>query len=444
MVSEARNELLTRVGPGTPMGELLRRYWHPVAAVSELEQHAVKPLRLLGEDLVMYRDRGGRYGLVQRRCPHRGADLANGFVEERGLRCSYHGWLFAEDGQCLARPFEDLAAPDRRLKDKVRITHYRVEEKAGMVWAYLGPQPAPLVPDWAPYTWPHGFRQVVFSDVPCNWLQCQENSVDPVHFEWAHENWTRRMRGRQDRGQAHLKLQFEEFEHGLVYKRLREGASEDDPHWTVGRVAVWPNGFYLGAHFEWRVPVDDENTLSVVWTFDRVPREREPYIQHRIPYWHAPIRDARTGELITSHVVNQDIATWVGQGRIADRTRETPGMSDHGIMLLRRRLLRDLDAIAEGRDPSGLIREPAKNRAIELPSARREAHVEGRSLEAMLADRFTRARLVDFPFLAGQPDAVREEFEDAMGITGLRARSGDLAGVAALIEDAGDLRPRKL
>ncbi len=434
MVSEARNELFVRIGPGTPMGELLRRYWHPVAAASEFDgEQRVRSVRLLGEDLVMFKDFSGHYGLVERRCAHRGADLSYGIVEDHGLRCQYHGWHYDRDGRCLAQPYEDTVDPQNAARRTVRLTHYRAEEKAGLVWAYMGPEPAPLVPAWEPFTWEHGFRQIVFADVPCNWFQCQENSVDPVHFEWMHENWTMRLKG--DRGAytaPHIRLKFEEFEYGLIYKRLREGASEDNPLWTVGRVALWPNAFFLGSHFEWRVPVDDENTLSIVWCFDRVPREREPYLQRRIPHWYAPIKDEATGRWITSHVINQDIVAWVGQGTIADRTRETPGRSDEGVMLMRKRLLRDLKAVERGQDPSALVRDAADG-PIALPCANREWQIRGRSLEQMLTDKLTRARLADFPFLAGQPREVRSEFEQAMGLAEISDRF-TAKGAAGLVE----------
>ena len=135
MLSAERNHTLTRVGPGTPMGNLLRRYWMPVAGVAEFDEQAIKPLRLMGEDLVLYKDLGGSFGLVDRRCPHRRADLAYGFVEPCGLRCNYHGWMFNGAGQCIEQPFEDIANPQANYKDSIRIKSYPVQCKAGMVWA---------------------------------------------------------------------------------------------------------------------------------------------------------------------------------------------------------------------------------------------------------------------------------------------------------------------
>ena len=148
---------------------------------------------------------------------------------------------------------------------------------------------------------------------------------------------------------------FEEFDYGFIYKRVREGQREGDPVWTVGRVTLWPNGFYLGNHFEWRVPIDDENTLSVCWFFMRVPKGREPYVQDKVPTWVSPIKDAN-GRWISSHVINQDIIAWVGQGTIADRTKENLGASDLGIAMMRKRLFEELDAVARGDEPKGTVR----------------------------------------------------------------------------------------
>jgi 5,5'-dehydrodivanillate O-demethylase len=172
MLDEAKNRLLTEVGPGMPMGNLLRRYWMPIAGASEFENESIKPIRLMGEDLTLYKDSSGTFGLVDRHCPHRSADMSYGIVENCGLRCSYHGWRFDQHGRCVEQPYEDLTQPEARYRDKVRIKAYPVEERAGLIWAYMGPQPAPLAPNWEPFTWTNGFAQIVLADVPCNWLQC--------------------------------------------------------------------------------------------------------------------------------------------------------------------------------------------------------------------------------------------------------------------------------
>jgi 5,5'-dehydrodivanillate O-demethylase len=280
----------------------------------------------------------------------------------------------------------------------------------------MGPEPVPELPEWEPFTWDNGFREIVLADVPCNWFQCQENSCDPVHFEWMHDNWGLQLKGdTAKRAAKHLKVKFEEFEHGFNYRRVREGQEEADLNWTVGRVALWPNGFFLGSHFEWRVPIDDENTLSVAWFYMRVPKEREPYKQERVPTWISPIKDEK-GRWITSHVINQDIVAWVGQGAIADRTRENLRSSDVGISMMRNRFFEEIEAIAAGRDPKGVIRDPACARAIELPNMTRGYNLNGIPLAEFDKHPLLKARLREFRHHAGQPPDVRRAFEQAMGI----------------------------
>ena len=362
MLSSQRNKRLCETGPGTPMGELLRRYWQPIAGVSEFERQDTKGVRVMGEDLVLYCDREGNYGLVDRHCPHRRADLAYGFTEDRGLRCNYHGWLFDHSGACLHQPFEETRHPEGTFKDKVRIKAYPVAAKAGLLWAYLGPQPAPLLPDWDRF-YSRGYKQIVISEIPCNWFQCQENSIDPVHFEWLHANWSMVLRGQDGpRAPTHTRLGFDEFDYGFVYRRVRADTTEDDELWTTGRVCLWPNCLYVG-HFEWRVPIDDTSTLSVGWFIDELPGDA-PFEQRRIPCWHAPVRDEKTGRWIDTHVMNQDYIAWVGQGAIADRTLEHLGESDRGVIMLRKRMFDEMEAVAAGRDPLGTIRDPALNASM--------------------------------------------------------------------------------
>ncbi len=417
MLSAEKNRILTQVGPGTPVGELLRRYWMPIAGAGELdEKNPIKPMRLMGEDLVLYKDGGGRIGLLDRHCPHRRADLAHGLVEENGIRCNYHGWLMDERGRCIEQPYDDLVNPRSRARERCGNKAYPVKECAGLLFAYMGPQPAPELPVWEPFTWENGFREVVLSDVPCNWFQCQENSCDPVHFEWMHENWAMRLAGKTGPyAEKHLQLKFEEFDYGFIYKRVRENGDERNPNWTVGRVALWPNGFYLGNHFEWRVPIDDENTLSIAWFFMRVPKGREPYRQGAVPAWVSPIKDEK-GSWISSHVINQDIIAWVGQGRIADRSKENLGASDLGIVMIRKRLFDDLDAIAQGRDPKAIIRNADAARCVELPYFQKRESVEGLTLKEHEQYPLLKARLKAFRHCYGQPPHVRRAFEEAMGI----------------------------
>jgi 5,5'-dehydrodivanillate O-demethylase len=412
-----KNRQLTEVGAGTPMGEVLRRHWHPVAGVDELARDPIKPLRLLGEDWVLYRDLSGQYGLVARRCAHRNADLAYGMVEAHGIRCSYHGWQYAADGRCTEQPFEDVVDPTHRLRAQACLRAGEVRALAGLLWVYLGPAPAPELPDWEAFHWRNGFVQAVFAEVPCNWLQTQENSIDPVHFEWMHSNWSRRQAGRTGPyAPRHLKLAFEPFDHGFVYKRISEDTDDQHPLWTIGRVCLWPNGFFLGDHFEWRVPVDDTHTLSVTWSFIRVPNEAEPFEQAEIPTWVSPITDPATGRWITSHVINQDIVAWVGQGAVTDRSRELLGASDRGIAMLRRQLFNDIEAVAAGRDPMGVLRDAAANHRLVLPSDHRDFFLDGLPREAYLRHPKWGRLLQGFLFHAGQPAAVREACAAAFGV----------------------------
>ena len=146
----SRWDVLTQTEAGTPMGDLLRRYWQPIAGASELDDIPTKPVRLLGEDLVLYKDLAGQYGLLDRHCPHRSADLCYGIVEACGLRCNYHGWLLRRDGACLEQPYRGHRRIPRAVSATRSASRPTRSRKAGLLWAYLGPEPAPLVPNWEP------------------------------------------------------------------------------------------------------------------------------------------------------------------------------------------------------------------------------------------------------------------------------------------------------
>src|SRR4051794_7388949 len=183
MLTSEANDRLTRVGQGTPMGNLMRRYWHPVAAVVDLAAEPVLEVKLLGENLALYRAPNGEMGLVAQRCPHRGASMAYGIPEDGGLRCPYHGWKFSDEGVCLEQPAEP---EDSTFKHRVRIPAYPVQEMGGLIWAYLGPEPAPLLPRYDLFVREDLKREIGISIIPCNWLQAMENSLDPIHLEWLH------------------------------------------------------------------------------------------------------------------------------------------------------------------------------------------------------------------------------------------------------------------
>ena len=175
------NDMLTRVGPGTPSGELLRRYWLPVSFASELtDDQPTKFVRILCEDLVLFKDRSGSYGLIQDHCPHRGASLLYGRVEERGIACAYHGWLYDTAGNCLETPAEPA---DSKFYLTVKATAYPVQKFCGLLWAYMGPQPAPLIPPYDVWVRKDGTHRVGMSPrLDCNRFQATENSVDPAHL----------------------------------------------------------------------------------------------------------------------------------------------------------------------------------------------------------------------------------------------------------------------
>ncbi|MDH4147101.1 MAG: aromatic ring-hydroxylating dioxygenase subunit alpha [Acidimicrobiia bacterium] len=425
VTTAAQNRELTETSAGTPMGELLRRYWHPIAAEGEFLGEAAevtKAVRLLGEDLVLYRSPDGSFGLIEPHCPHRRAGLLFGYPEVGGIRCSYHGWKFGFDGSCVEAPFEDRSSASAdRFRQAICARAYRAEARFGLVWAYLGPDPAPLIPTWEPFTFENCFRQILFHRVDCNWLQCQENSIDPVHFEWLHNNWLPGRAGAPDRyAPAHTRLGFDEWEHGFMYRRLHVGEDETSDAWNTGRLCIMPN-LFAPTHFEWRVPIDDENTLSVVWVFERVPDELGPYRQGVIPHWWGRTHDD-DGRPITSHVLNQDLLSWAGQGRIADRTKENLGRSDHGVLLFRKRLLADLAAVQRGEDPSCVFRDEEANRCIRFPNdlVRRALNVPTvdavRARLAAVAKAVPSLRGDTFFLMAGQPAAVRAEWAAAMGL----------------------------
>ena len=374
MLSVTENERLTRVGPGTPMGELLRRYWHPIGASGELQENPTKAVRILGESLVLYKDRGGRLGLIQEACAHRRVNLLYGIPEERGLRCPYHGWLYDETGRCLEMPAE---APDSTFKDRVTVTAYPVEEMSGLIFAYLGPEPAPLLPRWEPLTRDNVARDIAITELPCNLLQCQENSLDPVHTEWLHRymgNYVREREGTPaselPQVERHKKIGFDVFEYGVIKRRVLEGGTEEDDLWKVGHPILFPNILQVGSPqrptLQFRVPADDTHTYHVsLYTFQAAPGAEVPP-QGVVPYYHVPLYD-KSGRLIVNVQFNQDYMAWVTQGPVADRTAENLGESDKGIILFRRMLKQQLQIVQDGGEPMNVFRDPATNVCLELP-----------------------------------------------------------------------------
>jgi 5,5'-dehydrodivanillate O-demethylase len=187
MLTREENELITRVGPGTPAGELLRRYWHPIAVAQDLSDECpTKFVRVMGEDLVLFRDKSGRTGLIADHCAHRSASLVYGRAEERGIACAYHGWLYDCEGNILETPPERNDA----IMKNVKTTAYPVHIYLGLVWAYMGPKPAPVFTPFDTLMRKDGHRKVLVHPVlDCNWFQAMENSMDPAHLQVLHQEF---------------------------------------------------------------------------------------------------------------------------------------------------------------------------------------------------------------------------------------------------------------
>ncbi len=269
MTTREENEVLTRVGPGTPMGELFRHYWLPVGISLDLKD---KPtfVRVLGEDLVLFRDSSGRVGLLGALCSHRRANLCLGTVAQNGLRCRYHGWLYDTHGRVLHTPSEP---PESTFKDSVTHLAYPVQELGGIIFAYLGPQPTPLLPRYN-FVAEEGDRYVKITGISnSNWLQCVENGIDPLHVSFLHGDvWTDL--------EVEPEMGFEETEHGLVHKAVRPGKEAGiynyrEHHLVMpgiscggspGRVLENPSGT-PAMSARWSVPIDDAHTLIIRCTY---------------------------------------------------------------------------------------------------------------------------------------------------------------------------------
>jgi len=371
MLSEKDNERLTRVGPGTPMGNLMRRYWMPIAISSDITEKPVHR-RLLGEDLVVFRTTTGKVGVVQDRCSHRRTQLTVGIAEADGIRCGYHGWKFALDGRCLEQP------PEPRMIPRADITAYPAEELGGLIFAYLGPKPVPLLPRFDLFVMDGVIRDIGWSHYKFNWLQAMENAVDPYHGEWLHGHFMNSVRAREGKSpvthyaKKHVKVGFDAFEYGIIKRRLLEGQSEaTEDAWTIGHPLVFPNMVKIGGggfqQIQIRVPMDDVNIWHLWYTVYK-PDGQLPE-QNTVPGYQVPIEDEH-GEAILNFIDGQDAEAWGRQGVIADRTRELLGHADVGVAMYRQMLKEQIENVEANRDPLGVVRDAARNVVIDLPVER--------------------------------------------------------------------------
>jgi 5,5'-dehydrodivanillate O-demethylase len=365
MLSKEMNERLTRLGPGTPLGNMLRRYWYPIARTPELDDEPVLAVTLLGENLALYRTDKGQLGLVSQRCPHRGASLAYGIPEDDGLRCAYHGWKFSGTGTCLEQPAEP---DDSTFKERVRIPAYPVQELGGLIWAYLGPSPVPLLPRWDILVRDDLERSIGVTHLPINFLQIMENSMDPIHFEWLHAVYGNYVNKRQGKPPAmtprrHEQIAFDVYEFGIYKRRLLEGEDpETSEDWLTGHPVIFPYILAVGDHsrptLQIRVPVDDTHTLHYWYRTEGRVAGSPPQTRIQIfdvPYVH------KNGRLVVETINGQDMMAWVTQGDISDRTTERLGTSDKGVILFRNLILEQIEKVERGEDPMGVVRDPAVN-----------------------------------------------------------------------------------
>jgi 5,5'-dehydrodivanillate O-demethylase len=353
MLTKEENELFTQTGPGTPMGEMLRRYWHPVGATQFLTS---KPQRVtvLGEELLLYRGEDGRLALTQLRCAHRSLALDYGRVEGHCIRCPYHGWLYDRDGQCLEQPAEPEGSA---FHEKVRLRAYRTEEVGGLIFGYMGPEPAPLLPLYDVLMMSEGVKEVRLQTVHCNWFNHVENVVDVSHLAWLH--------GFTFPGYGGRKISYHWDRKPYGADNVMEVENSDDTHVSCygfpllnrfSLPAVTPGG-ELVRSILYRVPVDEAHTQLYFVHFYPSPT----------PSFHTLRRETKLGEYVALEkdwwgidVIDQDRMAVEQQGVIADRVNERLGVSDGGIILMRQMMRESLEAVAAGKDPLCIIRDPAQ------------------------------------------------------------------------------------
>jgi 5,5'-dehydrodivanillate O-demethylase len=383
MTTREENEILSRVGLGTPMGEVFRRYWLPVGVSADLK---LKPtfVRVLGEDLVLYRDKSGTPGLLGALCAHRRANLCLGTATSHGLMCRYHGWTFGPDGTVLRTPSEPADSP---FKDGIKQPSYPLKELGGLIFAYLGPDPAPELPNFD-FLAADGERHVKITGVAnCNWLQCVENGIDPLHVSFLHADvW--------DDLEIEPEMGFEKTRWGLVHKAYRPGRNNTynyrEHHLVMPGISM---GGSQGRNLvgnagtppiscRWSVPIDDTHTLIIRLVFKPADNpgkfQRDPIARA----WRAvPIRPYKEyqetpgneppelGYTMASVIASEDATIIESLGDIVQRQDENLlPFGDYGIIELRKLYLDAVKAVQAGGDPPGTIRDEADNGIHVIPA----------------------------------------------------------------------------
>jgi nitrite reductase/ring-hydroxylating ferredoxin subunit len=379
----AEDAELTHVGPGTPGGEYLRRFWQPVCFSDELRDLPYR-VKILGEDLVAFRDKNGAAGLLELHCPHRGTSLEFGLIGETGIRCCYHGWLFGVDGRILETPGEPA---DSTLKDRLFHGAYPIHEANGIVFAYMGPpEQKPAFPVYDTFN-RRGYRMIPGRKYcfPANWLQIHENTMDPVHTAFLHTIVSGAV-FTEEFGVL-PELDFVETPIGMVYVATRRVG---DNVWTRMVEVVLPNLQQVAPIWEdgraersfsgpmmsrWAVPLDDTNTMLI--EFRHVCETDST----TTPEWWADRNIMLPGQLAAdSYEEGQlhpgDYEAQVSQRPIAVHGLEHLGATDRGISIFRRQIRRGIRAVKAGDDPAGLCRDAGSviptycnNTVVRLPAA---------------------------------------------------------------------------
>ena len=388
MLSQELNDTLTRVGPGSEAGAVLRRYWQPAALLDELEgNRPVVPVRLMGEDLVLFRDSEGKLGLIGRHCPHRGADLCFGRLEDNGLRCPFHGWHFNRDGQCVEQPGEPEGS---KMHEQIRAKSYPVEERNGIVFAYMGPGEPPAFPRFDCFRAPRSHVFAFKGLWECNWLQAMEVGIDPAHASFLHrflqDEDPKESYGKQFRDAAagtdipmtrllreypRPVITVEETDYGMRLIALRH--MEDGRTHVRVTNQIFPEAISIPMSREmiitqWHVPVDDETCYwySMFTSFggpvDKDKMRQQRLKEHRLPDY-APIKNKANNYGYSAEEQGRLTYTGMGldinvhdqwacesMGRIQDRTQEHLGKTDVAIIRYRRMLRAAIAAVKEGDD----------------------------------------------------------------------------------------------